>query len=257
MSAVAFGQCGDTSAWEYGHVKILGRAFEGSICKRDHKVPQSLEGGSAGARLTSMSPLEFTDPGRGAHLLSSVPSEPASRRCSLKERFTVRQIPGHRSNTTKFDKGGRRRLASGIDHMNDRYGIWESLQIVDEMDQALAAAKVRPRSGSRGPRHLRKSHYPIRCGHSPNVLPCSGSFRKLDKRSVKRRDAPPVGALCELHSATATVSLPPSARPRLEAVRVKALGKEGVEDHGHRDIGWHGPAPQSEVLRDVELELLG
>jgi hypothetical protein len=47
MSAGAFGQCGDTSAWEYGRVKILGRAFEGSICKRDHKVPRSLEGGSA------------------------------------------------------------------------------------------------------------------------------------------------------------------------------------------------------------------
>ena len=133
MSAVAFGQCGYTSAWEYGHVKIVGRAFEGSIWKRDRKVPQSLEGGSAGARVTAMSPLDFTDPGRGAHLLSSVPP-PASRQCSLKKRFTVRQIPGYRSNTTKFDKGGRRRLASGIDHVNDRYGIWESLQIVDEMD---------------------------------------------------------------------------------------------------------------------------
>jgi hypothetical protein len=54
----------------------------------------------------------------------------------------------------------------------------------------------------------------------------------------------------------ATVSVPPSARPRLEAVRVKALGKETVEDHGHGDVRGYRPSRQSEVLRDVQLKSL-
>ena len=29
----------------------------------------------------------------------------------------------------------------------------------------------------------------------------------------------------------------PSARPWLEAVRIESLGKEGIEDHGHREVG--------------------